>query len=56
MAVEPNRRELIKGAGVLAMTAVLVVDMQNNFVARGGMFDLAGSDLSVIQQAVAPCV
>jgi hypothetical protein len=23
MAVEPNRRELIKGAGVLAMTAVL---------------------------------
>ena len=40
----------------LAKTAVLVVDMQNDFGAKGGMFDLAGSDLSVIQQTVAPCV
>jgi ureidoacrylate peracid hydrolase len=38
----------------LAQTAVLVVDMQNDFGSRGGMFDLAGIDLSVIQQAVPP--
>ena len=38
----------------LAQTAVLVVDMQNDFGSSGGMFDLAGIDLSVIQQAVPP--
>ena len=27
-------------------TAVIVVDMQNSFVSKGGMFDLAGFDIS----------
>jgi ureidoacrylate peracid hydrolase len=40
----------------LSKTAVLVVDMQNDFGAKGGMFDRAGVDLSVIEQAVAPIV
>jgi ureidoacrylate peracid hydrolase len=35
-------------------TAVIVVDMQNDFGAKGGMFDRAGIDISVIQAAVAP--
>lgn len=30
----------------LARTAVVVVDMQNAFAAKGGMFDLAGHDIS----------
>jgi ureidoacrylate peracid hydrolase len=38
----------------LAKTAVLVVDMQNDFGSKGGMFDRAGIDVSVIQRAVAP--
>jgi ureidoacrylate peracid hydrolase len=37
-----------------AKTAVLVVDMQNDFGSRGGMFDRAGIDISSIQRAVAP--
>lgn len=37
-----------------AQTAVVVVDMQNDFGSKGGMFDLAGIDISGIQQAVAP--
>jgi ureidoacrylate peracid hydrolase len=37
-----------------ARTAVLVIDMQNDFGAKGGMFDRAGIDISMIQQAVAP--
>lgn len=37
-----------------ARTAVIVVDMQNDFGARGGMFDRAGIDISMIQAAVAP--
>jgi ureidoacrylate peracid hydrolase len=40
----------------LAKTAVLVIDMQNDFGATGGMFDLAGFDLTPIQEAVAPTV
>src|SRR5215469_13698511 len=40
----------------LAKTAVLVVDMQNDFGAKGGMFDRAGVDLSVIRQAITPTV
>lgn len=35
-------------------SAVVVVDMQNDFGARDGMFDLAGIDISGIQGAVAP--
>src|SRR5437016_13332790 len=37
-----------------AKTAVLVVDMQNDFGSKGGMFDRAGIDISGIQKAVAP--
>lgn len=37
-----------------ARTAVIVVDMQNDFGTRGGMFDRAGLDISMIQKAVGP--
>lgn len=37
-----------------ATTAVIVVDMQNDFGAKGGMFDRAGVDISGIQKVVAP--
>jgi ureidoacrylate peracid hydrolase len=36
-------------------TAVIVVDMQNAFVKRGGYFDLAGYDLSGVERIVEPC-
>jgi ureidoacrylate peracid hydrolase len=35
-------------------TAVVVVDMQNDFGAEGGMFHRAGIDISMIRAAVAP--
>lgn len=38
----------------VAKTAVIVVDMQNDFGAEGGMFSRAGIDISSIQRAVAP--
>ena len=34
--------------------AVLVVDMQNDFGARGGMFDRAGIDIAPVERAVEP--
>jgi len=37
-----------------ATTAVIVVDMQNDFGSKGGMFERAGIDISGIQKAVAP--
>lgn len=37
-----------------AKTAVIVVDMQNDFGSKGGMFDRAGIDISGIRKAVAP--
>ena len=37
-----------------ATTAVLVVDMQNDFGAKGGMFERAGIDISVIRSAIRP--
>ena len=37
-----------------AKTAVIVVDMQNDFGAKGGMFDRAGIDIVGIQHAVGP--
>jgi ureidoacrylate peracid hydrolase len=37
-----------------ARTALIVVDMQNDFVSKGGMFDRAGIDISDIQAAIAP--
>ncbi len=39
-----------------ARTAVIVVDMENDFVAKGGMFDRAGADISGAQKAIAPTV
>ena len=37
-----------------ADTALLVVDMQNDFGAKGGLFDHAGIDISMIQAVVHP--
>src|SRR5712691_10335104 len=37
-----------------ARSAVIVVDMENDFVATGGMFDRAGADISGAQKAIAP--
>jgi ureidoacrylate peracid hydrolase len=37
-----------------ARTAVIVVDMQNDFGTKGGMFDRAGVDIGPIQKVVAP--
>jgi len=37
-----------------ARTAVIVVDMQNDFGATGGMLDRAGVDISMIQRAIGP--
>ena len=34
--------------------ALLVIDMQNDFGAKGGMFDRAGIDISPIERAIAP--
>lgn len=45
---EPIRVDVLK-------TAVIVVDMQNAFVKKGGYFDLAGYDLSGVERIVAPC-
>jgi ureidoacrylate peracid hydrolase len=35
-------------------TAVLVVDMQNDFGAAGGMFDRAGIDVGIIRKVISP--
>src|SRR5260370_40984736 len=37
-----------------ARSAVIVVDMENDFAAKGGMFDRAGVDISGAQNAIAP--
>jgi ureidoacrylate peracid hydrolase len=37
-----------------ARSAVIVVDMENDFAAKGGMFDRAGVDVSGAQKAIAP--
>lgn len=37
-----------------ASTAMIVIDMQNDFGAKGGMFDRAGIDISGIQKVVDP--
>jgi ureidoacrylate peracid hydrolase len=39
----------------LSRTAVIVVDMQNTFVRRGGIFDLAGFDVATIEKIIRPC-
>jgi ureidoacrylate peracid hydrolase len=38
----------------IAQTAVIVVDMQNDFCSKGGMFDRAGVDISIVQKVVTP--
>ena len=38
----------------LSKTAVIVVDMQNDFGSRGGMFDHGGIDISMIEKVVQP--
>jgi ureidoacrylate peracid hydrolase len=38
----------------VSRTAIIVVDMQNDFGADGGMFHRAGIDISMIRRAVAP--
>jgi len=37
-----------------ASTAIIVIDMQNDFGSKGGMFDRAGIDISSIQKVVNP--
>ena len=37
-----------------AKTAIIVVDMQNDFGTKGGMFDRAGIDISMVQRVVVP--
>ncbi|SRR6266550_3997306 len=37
-----------------ARTAVIVVDMQNDFGTKGGVFDRAGIDIAPIQKVVTP--
>jgi ureidoacrylate peracid hydrolase len=39
-----------------AQTAVIVVDMQNDFGSKGGMFDRAGVDIAPIQKVCSPRV
>ncbi len=39
----------------LTRTAVVVVDMQNAFVHKGGYFDLVGLDITPIQRIIEPC-
>lgn len=50
VAAEPEAVQLD-----LLKTAVLVVDMQNAFVKKGGYFDLVGYDLSATLRSVEPC-
>ena len=38
----------------LTKTAIIVVDMQNDFGSAGGLFDQAGIDISMIRQAIDP--
>jgi ureidoacrylate peracid hydrolase len=38
----------------IAHTAVIVVDMQNDFCSIGGLFDRAGINISAVQRAVRP--
>ena len=45
---EPIQVDVVK-------TAVIVVDMQNAFVSKGGYFDLVGYDLSAVQKIIEPC-
>ena len=37
-----------------ALAALLVIDVQNDFVADGGFFDQIGADVKTIQRAIPP--
>jgi ureidoacrylate peracid hydrolase len=37
-----------------AETAVIVVDMQNDFCSKGGLFDRAGINIAAVRRAVGP--
>ena len=39
----------------VSKTALIVVDMQNAFARKGAYFDLAGQDISLIEQIIPPC-
>jgi len=39
----------------LSKTAILVVDMQNAFVRKGGYFDAVGADLSGVEKIIGTC-
>lgn len=57
--VKPGRKVSIEARPAAisidtARTAVIVVDMQNDFGSKGGMFERAGIDISGIQKAVEP--
>jgi len=49
LAAEPGAVDLD-----LTETVVMVVDMQNDFGSKGGMFDRAGFDISIVQRAIPP--
>src|SRR5262249_50434276 len=49
LAAEPSAVDLD-----LRKTAVIVVDMQNDFGSSGGMFDRSGFDISIVQRAIPP--
>jgi ureidoacrylate peracid hydrolase len=38
----------------LKRTALLIIDMQNAFVSKGGIFDLSGNDMTYIQKVIVP--
>jgi len=40
----------------LSKTAILVVDMQNAFVRKGGYFDAVGADLSGVEKIIGTCL
>ncbi len=65
--MQTNTRDSTAGGGLVtieakpgtitidaARTAALVVDMQNDFAAKGGMFDRAGIDISASRSAAEP--
>ena len=57
MASRKSRRVMIEARPEpisieLSKTAVLVIDMQNDFGAKSGMFDRAGVDISIIRAVV----
>jgi ureidoacrylate peracid hydrolase len=59
-----DKKEILKNIHIMAKpdsiaidtqgTAVIVVDMQNDFGSKGGMFDRWGINISIIQKAISP--